>query len=329
MLTAMPSGQFVCVCLAAFVWNGQAYVGADPQDPVDTVVVRRDETGETVERRGTIREWRGAELLLETATGIRKIRNDEIVEVRTEWSGPALLARQAIAARDFAEADRQLAEAIRSESREWAASELKAQRIRVLALLDQPAAAVTLFLELFAADSSTRHFDTIPLAWQNAMAGADLQQAAERWLKSRAPVAQLLGASWLLGSPKRAEALVVLDELSRDIEPRIALLAAAQLWRTRIATVDAEGQQRWREQLERMAEPLRAGPRLVLAEAIARLESPQDAALELMAVPILHREHLVACRAALQRAAEILERAGDTEQAARIRAELEQSFPGR
>lgn len=299
------------------------------QDPVDTVVVRREGTDETLERRGTISQWRGAELWLETEAGSRKIGNDEIVEVRTEWSEAALLARQALAARDFAEAARQLGEAIRGEQREWAAAELQAQLIRVLALLDQPVAATTQFLELFAADSGTRHFDAIPLAWQNSMNAADVHQSAGEWMKSRLPVAQLLGASQLLGSPQRAEALAMLDQLSHDIEPRIALLASAQLWRAQVATVNGEGLRRWREQLERMAKPLRAGPRLVLAEAVARLESPEDAALELMAVPILHRENLAACRSALQRAAELLDKAGDPDQAARIRAELEQQFPVR
>lgn len=298
------------------------------QDGLDVVVVRRhDKPGETLERRGVIHNWRGIELEMETSGTTRRVSNDDIVEVRTIWPEPWTEAELLIRQRRFGAAVDPLQQALAEETRPWAQAILRERLIRIHDLLGQPEPAAEQFLQLLADDPETRLFAAIPLAWNSVTVSARLQQASEKWMASRIPAVRLMGASWLLGTPQRDQATVVLKELSLDIDSKIAHLATAQLWRTEWISADAQMLGRWEQQIERMPGAIRPGPLTQFAAAQERLELFDQAIISLMKVPILYPENLVQSLASLERAAGLLSKQNREQEAARVRAEMSASFP--
>lgn len=321
-----PAFRFAACALLGLLFPAGNPVHA--QDGVDTVIVLREPgSPETAERKGRIASWTGNELVLETSGGSRRIAGELIVAIRTSWSTEAESGRAALRACRWDDAAVLISQAIGIEPRPWAQAELRADLVRLFDLNRQTVRAGREFLSLLADDPSTRHYPAIPLAWETSLVNPEIEQFAEQCLAVSSPAAQLLGASWLLGTSRRDAALETLQRLGRDIEPRIAHLAAAQLWRTRWMTIDGAELQRWEEQLGRMPMPLRPGPLLILAEAQARLGRTDDAVLSLLSVPVIHSEHLAARRAALRRAAAILEASGRAAEARRVADELHACFP--
>lgn len=318
--------------LVAILFALQADRDGNPlgaQENVDVVVLRRpDRPGETMERKGFIRSWRGDELELETGDSTRKIDGNDIVQVRTVWPEGYEEAMQRIRQRDFAGALAPLSAAIDAETRPWASAILREQYLTLLEYSGDVRGAAEQFLQILSADSATRHFPSIPLAWDNSATPAGIAPLATRWIQSPVPTIRLLGASWLVGSPDREKALATLQELSRDLEPRIAFLATAQVWRSEWVTADASAVERWAGTIQRMPAPLRPGPLMMLGAARRRLGQTDKALLCLLQVPILHSARLRLARAGLQQAAEWMESEGRQSDANRLRAELARDFGG-
>ena len=137
---------------------------------------------------------------------------------------------------------------------------------------------------------------------------------------------QLIGASWLLGGPNRDKGIKLLEELSRDIDPRIKNLAIAQLWRTRVGA-NRKQVEVWQKTVDQMPRDLRAGPYLVLADAQARAGWTDMAIVNLMRIPILFAEQKTLSAAALYRTGNLLHNTGNTEQAQSILNELVTNYP--
>ncbi len=299
------------------------------QDGLDVVVVKRhDKPGETLERRGVIHSWRGPELEMETSGTNRRIANEDIVEVRTMWPTVWTGAEQSINERQFAAVVEPLNAALAEETRAWAQTILRDKLVRIYDLLGQPESAAEQFLLIIAEDPETRFFPSIPLAWQTASVSPRMEQASQKWMATNIPTLRLLGASWLLGTPNRNDAIRVLTELSQDIDPKIAHIASGQLWRTEWISIDAPTLVRWEQQIERMPSKLQAGPLIQLAAAQDRLDQRDQAIISLLKNPILHPENLSQSRASLVMAAGLLSKQDKEQDASRIRAELAADFPG-
>ena len=146
-------------------------------------------------------------------------------------------------------------------------------------------------------------------------------------MKSNDPVRQLIGASWLLFGPQQQAAIQVLDELSRDIDANIKYLAIAQLWRTRNLKVNARQIEVWEKLLGSMPKPIRAGPWLVLAEAQSRADQVDEAAINLLRIPILYPKQIGLSAAALYRAGHLLHNTSRKNEAQTIWNELRQKYP--
>jgi hypothetical protein len=131
--------------------------------------------------------------------------------------------------------------------------------------------AVDEFLGILGSDPGTVHFNVIPIAWRASQPDAALEARAATWLASeRSPVAIVLGASWLLPTSQRAAATASLNELASSKDPRIAGMAAIQLWRTKLVTAKADDPTRWEAQLEQMPAEIQAAGWYVLGEVLAR-----------------------------------------------------------
>ncbi|HMP78713.1 MAG TPA: hypothetical protein PKD54_04635, partial [Pirellulaceae bacterium] len=231
----------------AGVWSHRGPIWAQ-----DTVVSRAVEDETLLTRRGTILEWRGGEVVIDSVGGPKRIPTARVVEFHTTWQPSYMRARQLIDQRQLLEAAPHLAKAIEEEPRAWARHIIRADLTRCLHLSGQDLTAAQHFIELIDEDSQTRFLWTIPLAWGTTSQDPHLLSAAKSWLGASHPAISLLGASWLLSSPERPAALNVLEELSRDIDPQIAHLASAQIWQTQWVSADARQLERWLTQIERM-----------------------------------------------------------------------------
>ena len=137
---------------------------------------------------------------------------------------------------------------------------------------------------------------------------------------------QLIGASWLIESNDRDQAIKVLDELTRDIDARIKYLAIAQLWRTR-NQINAKQVEVWEGLVKNMNRSLRAAPYLVLSDAQKRSQQIDKAVISAMRVPILYPEQRALSAAALYRAANLLHNKGQAAEAQTILNELVTRYP--
>jgi hypothetical protein len=166
------------------------------------------------------------------------------------------------------------------------------------------------FLVLLRSDPSTPWYSAIPLAWKPSQPVADLAQQATRWMAdSQVPTAALLGASWLLATAQREQALETLGRLTSCPDPRVAILAEAQQWRGTVVTARLEDVQRWEQQVSRLDASLQAGPWFVVGQALARHNQHARAALAFLRVPILYPDDRDLAAESLLAAGEQLEKA--------------------
>jgi TolA-binding protein len=86
-------------------------------------------------------------------------------------------------------------------------------------------------------------------------------------------------------------AIQVLKQLTTDTDPRIALLAEAQLWRTQQVSVSLQGLKQWKGQISRLPTALRAGPYFLLAGGLNRHQHHEQAIVSWMRIPINYPQH--------------------------------------
>ncbi|MGC3967955.1 MAG: hypothetical protein QM775_11475 [Pirellulales bacterium] len=152
---------------------------------------------------------------------------------------------------------------------------LRSKLVAALREQDRWELAAEEFLRLVQADPQTPYFDVIPLPWTATAPTPALEAKARTWSTSTTSnVAALLGASFLEHDrPHRA--LKRLRELALDGDPRIALLAEAQIWRNAAVTADVSTVEGWERTVDKLPESLRAGPALVVGRAWAQRGEPR------------------------------------------------------
>jgi tetratricopeptide (TPR) repeat protein len=276
---------------------------------------------ERVRRTGTINDYSGAGLVITTASGRQEtIPAEKVLEIQAtstkeETSGDALKA-----AGKLDEALEAYRQAKRSEPRRWVVRRIMSKLVNGYELAGQIDAAGDEFLALIASDEETPYFSAIPLAWRTS---AMPPTKAQAWQAASEPAAQLLGASWLLSGADRAKASSTLKTLSSDLDPRIAHLASAQLWRMSLVTASSNEIARWQQQIERMPPQLRAGPLLVLGDGMARTGKSDDALLAWLQVPLVYPQRETLSAEGYRSAAKALEKAGRADDAARVQREID------
>jgi tetratricopeptide (TPR) repeat protein len=281
-----------------------------------------------VRRVGQILEYTGAELKLRTSLGTEEtIPAARVIEIETRWSPSHEAGRAARQDGRFDDAIAALRQAKREESRPWAVRQIMADLSGCYLDAGQVDRAGDEFLGIVASDPTTRHFDVIPVAWRGASLNPAAESRAAAWLSVRGmPVANLLGASWLLAT-RRPDAAAVFDELTRSSDPRVAGLASIQVWRSRLITATSDDLYHWQNQLEKMPAEIQASGWYVLGDILARQEQPQMASLAYLKVPILFRQQRAMAADALLAAAGQLEKMSKSSQAAALYRELVSDFP--
>lgn len=298
----------------------------------DTVVYTTGKDGQgraTV--RGSIQEFAAGRLTIRAESGRQQqIDAERIVQIDTAWNDRHRQADAWSKEGKYEQGVNAYIQAWQQESRPWVQRQILASMVRNLLLLRRFDAAADGFLALTRTDPQTHFFDAIPLGWSIQAIDGAFQQKANVWLDNdQDAIASLIGASWLLPiTSRQAAATEKLRALSNHTDPRIAFLAAAQLWRLQIATASPQDTQRWQTTIDRMPPSLRSGPYFVLGQAQARQGHSELAAITLMRIPILYSErHDLASQALLVAAAE-LKKLGQSKEAVRLYQEITRDFPG-
>ncbi|MFO7904810.1 MAG: hypothetical protein R6U98_19260 [Pirellulaceae bacterium] len=287
------------------------------------MVSRSEPPGES-RRRGTIIDYTGEALTLELSSG-RKTRIDSsrVRGYETEREPAHEKGNQLFKEQRYADAVISYRNAIEQEQRRWMRRVILAQTVRCYRNMRQIVEAGETFRLILQSDPTTPWLDAMPLAWASSPLPAGLAERARRWTKdNEVPAMRLIGASWLLATASRQEAIEVLDELSSARDPRIAKLSQIQLWRARLVTAPTEALEQWENELMTLPDSLRAGPYFLLGKLRARHKRHQAAVLAFMRVPILYASQHDLAAEALFAAGEQLEKTGEQEGAHTVYREL-------
>jgi tetratricopeptide (TPR) repeat protein len=285
--------------------------------------------GDAAEVEGTIVNFTGKLLTIRTVSGRdQRIPSDEVLEIKTEWPAQKSEADRAFDQRQWRQAADLYAEANRVEKRVWARRLILDRWMQCFQALDMTAEAGDVFIALATSDPTTPAYRRAPLKWfGDDDAGS---QKASQWLaQSNNPAAVLLGASHLISTPQREAALASLRSLSTpDREnPDLAALAEAQLWRARVASADTTEIQHWAQRIDAFDENVRAGPHLVVAQALQRIGRSEEAVLHYLRPPLLFPEQRRLAARGLDGAARLLAAIGRSAEAEELIGELLNAYP--
>ena len=296
----------------------------------DVVVVAIGDAGTGQTRKtGIIQDYTGRQLTLRTTSGNElTIATDKVISLETERAEPQLAGDRLLAEDKFREALEAYNRAAGLDRRVWMRRQILAQMVWCLrGMQDIPRAGDT-FLLILQSDPHTQYFAAMPLNWLDGQRPAGIAQRSNEWLTAKPPAARLLGASWLLATEDRGQAVSTLQALQHNADPRIAILAEAQLWRTQTVTANGDDTAHWQQLIRRLPVPLRAGPYWVLGRTLARQGQHPQAALAFLRAPILDREQRNLAAHCLLAAGDALVHAGDHSGARRIYDELSGDFAG-
>jgi hypothetical protein len=162
----------------------------------------------------------------------------------------------------------------------WQQKILAVEMTDSLVGLKQLGAAGRVFVSLCRESPPAFLYSSIPLNFINDRPDSLLAGQSEEWIEnSSSEVAQLLGASWLLGTNRDELAKASLGKLARSKNQTIAQLAVAQTWRGANPKEVADSYAAWRIQRDRMLPPLQLGPTMTIAYKLERANL-KEAALD-------------------------------------------------
>ncbi|MBN2473056.1 MAG: hypothetical protein JXB62_00510 [Pirellulales bacterium] len=294
----------------------------------DTVTLGSSGGGQT-KVSGRIVDCTGRHLRIQVPGGREQtFPADKVIRVKTPY-GPAHTEADArFADGEFGPALNLYRQAVDEEPRRWVRRRIIARAIWCYRALDDWVRSGETFLLLLRDDPETLDFDCIPLEWMPRQPPAALEQAARQWLNRAEPTAVLLGASHLLTTGERLDALQRLKTLSAGPDRRVAQLALAQTWRAEAVTASSAELDNWQRVIEQMPQALAAGPYFVLGRARLQRQQWEQAALALMRVPILYPQQRDLATQALLDAGRALEKLGRVPEALRLYRELIAGYPG-
>ncbi len=308
------------------------------EESFDYVWVRDDDArdndpGNSTRHRGTIVDFNAERLALQVRDRQREFPADQVLRFETPYTQQHLQALELLKQNKSNEALQILDEALSEEPRIWVKREIVALQLRALQDSDNyHQVAGPLFERLVNQEPNHRFYHWAPLRWPgSARASADESSLALEFLQDSNPGVKLVGASWLLGGSSRDQAIEALGEISQDPNPHLAHLASAQLWQTKLLVAKESDVERWQLQLGKMPRELKAGPQLTIGMARARLangkETVEEAAAELMRVPILYQDQILLASQALNESSRLLQRNQRSGEARTIALELLTRYP--
>lgn len=275
-------------CSLLYCLNGSAQ-----QTDFDTVTIWNTQANQARSYHGKIVSYDANELKLQLVSGREQsLPAGQIIELSSHWNPDYVKAEGYLSDRRFERAAISYRQAYSSENRDWVKHRITARMV----LCEQNegnwhVAANQFFNTLLSQQTDTPYLSAAPIAWHTISASGELLHRGRELMRSANPLKQLVGASWLLTSPYRSDAIVIFKQLEQHSDKTIALLAVAQTWRTRIPIAKPDDVERWEQAIGQLPKDLRAGPLHILAQMQRSLRMHEEAVLTWMRIPILYQSN--------------------------------------
>jgi hypothetical protein len=268
---------------------------------------------ETVQ--GRVVDFNGSNIVYQIPPdeSLRTRPSSDVAKLTFQWAADEAAAAQvAFDNRAYAEGIRLGKNAIASGNLpSWQQRLLVAKMVDAFWWSNQRVLAGKLFLSLIKDSSPLLVYTSAPLIWQSTKMDSVLTDAATEaatgWLKESGSLdAQLLGASWLLGTSSTTEAIEVLEKISQQSNVQLARLATAQQWRVATPKEVAKKYTEWRAVRDLLPVALQAGPTLTIAEKLERASLQSDALQEYIRILAIEPGNSHSSEIARKQAVEIL-----------------------
>ncbi|WP_145082391.1 hypothetical protein [Aureliella helgolandensis] len=278
---------------------------------------------------GTIIDFDANLLVLRTPDNQEmQFQSDRVLHIAFQWrKDEARQASDLVADRQYQAAVTAIQSAYKSGIPQWQQRILIGQLVQALAALEKSRTAGVLFLNLADAHPPAMLYADMPLCWTAREPDAALLKTALDWLNSDSESAQLLGASWLLMGPHRSQAEEALRKLKSSENSTVSQLAAAQAWRSVPPPDTMKYLAEWFEFRDGLLEPLQLGPSEFLAERLMRIGQDELAIGQWVRIGTIHRDRYHRAAAALNSAAQQLQRNGMNQEAQKLHTWITELSP--
>ena len=263
---------------------------AAAQDESDLVIVWDANRENQLKVSGHIIEYTNVAVTIKLLSGgVRQIESDRIASMFTAWRSEYQEAEDLFHEKQYDRAEKGFRQAYAVETRDWIKERIQARILWCLQAQGEWSAAARFYAEVLRKTNPlTPYLDVIPIVWHTLSLSPAMQGQAVALLDSSDLNDRLIGASWLLASPLRARAVSALTQLELNTNKRIAILATAQLWRTKLPVALKTDLEKWQIVINRLPLAYQAGPYYVLGQLQQQQGESVLAVLTWMRVVILH-----------------------------------------
>lgn len=270
---------------------------------------------------GTVQSIDADSLKLSLSNGTEtSIASHRVERIEIAWANTqAREAMQLVASREYRAAIDAIPKAASSGVPRWQQLFMVGGVVQSADALVGTRAAGAVFLKNLAAWSPPALlYADMPLNWTSADPDRVLLDTAEQWLASDDENSKLLGASWLLLTPRRDAAKSALIALQSSENGTLAKLATAQTWRLTPPPETMAKLDEWRQFRDSLIEPLQIGPTELIADRLTRVGQVDLAIGEWMRIASVHGDRYHRASRALQTVADLLRRSDRNEEAKRL-----------
>ncbi|MCH2200958.1 MAG: hypothetical protein MK102_03235 [Fuerstiella sp.] len=208
---------------------------------------------------------------------------------------------------------------------------VQATAIRCCLMLNHPEDAIQRVETIYERDPASPYLSLLPLVWDDRLPVHERYVASPNDLVSESLTRQLASASALLHDSRYAERCVeILKEVRSNRDLPLRILAETQMWRIQLpmtGSVHLPTVRRWQKRAAELPESLRAGPQFVVGRAFQLRHKPDQAALELLWLPLMQTDDPNLAASGLAESIVCLEATGRSASARRLRHELQNRFP--
>ena len=263
---------------------------AAAQNGSDLVIVWDANRANQLKVSGHIIEYTNVAVSIQLPSGgVRQIESDRIVSIVTAWRPEYQEAEDLFHEKQYDRAEKGFRQAYSVETRDWIRERIQSRILLCLRAQGEWSAAARFYAEVLRKTNPlTPYLDVIPIVWHTLIPSSAMQSQAVALLDSSDLNDRLIGASWLLASPLRARAVSVLTQLELNTNKRIAILATAQLWRTKLPVALKADLEKWQNVINRLPLTYQAGPYYVLGRLQQQQGESALAVLTWMRVIILY-----------------------------------------
>ncbi|WP_437226147.1 tetratricopeptide repeat protein [Planctomicrobium sp. SH661] len=318
--------QVVCV----LGWTMALSLLGEPVIAQDRVTFTPSGTSGPVTAVGTVLDYTGRALTIQTASGVQHLPTASITSIETTYDPVYQRGIQEFQQGQTPAAQASFREAFEREQRLWVKREIRSWLVKCSLRQQDLIGAIREFREITLTDPQSRFWGIAPLVWSPVAISEGVRSEMQPWLKSERESERMLAASLLLLDPVLGEAAEdQLNQLARDTNPVLSSYSRAQLWRLPLASRNVSDVmlQNWRGDIERLPPELRSGPQSLLARGYEIQGDLRKSVSEALWLPYVYSENEPLAARALYDSAEALAKSGLTQEAKVLQQELVARYP--